>query len=102
MQKEQPVANQLVGQPTPRVEGELKVTGKALFTVDRTLPGMLWGKVLRSPIPYGRIEGIDVSKALQLPGVKAVVTGGDVKGLKIGRRIYDMPMLCQDVVRFIV
>jgi carbon-monoxide dehydrogenase large subunit len=41
-----------------------------------------------------------VSKALQLPGVKAVVTGEDVKGLKIGRRIYDMPILAQDVVRF--
>jgi len=95
------VANQVVGHPTPRVEGEQKVTGKALYTADRTLPGMLWGKVLRSPIAYGRIKRIDVSKAVQLPGVKAVVTGEDVKGLKIGRRIYDMPILAQDVVRFI-
>ena len=95
------MANQVVGNPTPRVDGELKVTGKAMYTVDRTLPGMLWGKVLRSPIAYGRIKSIDVSKALQLPGVKAVVTGEDVKGLKIGRRIYDMPILAQDVVRFI-
>ena len=95
------MANQVVGHPTPRVEGELKVTGKALYTVDRTLPGMLWGKVLRSPIAYGRINRIDVSKAVQLPGVKAVVTGEDVKGLKIGRRIYDMPILAQGVVRFI-
>ena len=64
------MANQVVGNPTPRVEGELKVTGKAMYTVDRTLPGMLWGKVLRSPIAFGRIKNIDVSKALQLPGVK--------------------------------
>ncbi|MFQ5873545.1 MAG: xanthine dehydrogenase family protein molybdopterin-binding subunit [Dehalococcoidia bacterium] len=91
----------IVGKPTPRVEGEQKVTGKAVYAADVTLPGMLWGKILRSPIPYGRIKQIDVSRALQLPGVKAVVTGEDVAGLKIGRRIYDMPILADGVVRFI-
>lgn len=93
--------DQIVGHPTPRVEGEQKVTGKAVYTVDRTLPGMLWGKVLRSSIPYGRIKRIDVTRAMNLPGVKAVVTGQDVAGRKIGRRIYDMPLLAEDVVRFI-
>ena len=92
---------QIVGNPTPRVEGEEKVTGKSVYASDVTLPEMLWGKVLRSPIPYGRIKRIDVSQALQLPGVKAVVTGKDVAGLRIGRRIYDMPILAEDVVRFI-
>lgn len=91
----------VVGNPTPRVEGEQKVTGHALYAVDVTLPGMLWGKVLRSPIPYGRIKNIDPRKALQLPGVKAVVTGQDVTGLKIGRRLVDMPILADGVVRFI-
>ncbi len=91
----------IVGNPTPRVEGEQKVTGKAVYAADVTLPGMLWGGVLRSPIPYGRIRRIDVSRALQLPGVKAVVTGEDVTGLKIGRRVYDMPILADGVVRFI-
>ena len=62
---------------------------------------MLWGKVLRSPIAYGRIKRIDVSDALSLPGVKAVVTGLDVAGVKIGRQIYDMPVLADEVVRFI-
>src|SRR5262249_61838253 len=90
-----------VGRPTPRIEGELKVTGKALYSADLKLPGTLWGKVLRSPIPYGKIRDIDVSKAWQVPGVKAVITGKDVTGLRIGRCIYDTPVLADGVVRFI-
>jgi CO/xanthine dehydrogenase Mo-binding subunit len=92
---------QVVGNPTPRVEGELKVSGKAVYAVDVTLPGMLWGKLLRSPIASGRIKRLDASKALALPGVHAVVTGEDCSGLKIGRRLYDMPILADGVVRFI-
>jgi carbon-monoxide dehydrogenase large subunit len=56
---------------------------------------------LRSPIPYGRIRRIDASKAWQVPGVKAVITGQDVPGLRIGRCIYDTPVLADGVVRFI-
>ena len=92
---------QVVGRPTPRVEGELKVTGKALYSADLNLPDTLWGRCLRSPIPYGRIRRIDTSKALQVPGVKAVITGQDVAGLRIGRCIYDTPVLADGVVRFI-
>jgi carbon-monoxide dehydrogenase large subunit len=92
---------QVIGRPTPRVEGEEKVTGKAVYTVDVALPGMLWGKVLRSPIPYARIKRIDVSEALKVPGVKTVITGEDVTGLKIGRKIYDLPVLADGLVRFI-
>jgi CO/xanthine dehydrogenase Mo-binding subunit len=92
---------QVVGRPTPRVEGELKVTGKALYSADLNLPDTLWGKVLRSPISYGRIKSIDISKAWQVPGVKAVITGQDVAGLRIGRCIYDTPVLADGVVRFI-
>jgi CO/xanthine dehydrogenase Mo-binding subunit len=92
---------QVVGRPTPRVEGELKVTGKALYSADLNLPGTLWGKVLRSPILYGRIKKIDTIKASQVPGVKAVITGEDVTGLRIGRCIYDTPVLADGIVRFI-
>ena len=91
---------QVVGKPTPRVEGQLKVTGKALYSADLTLPDSLWGKCLRSPIPYGRIKRIDTSKAMTVPGVKAVVTGQDVAGLRIGRCIYDTPIVADGVVRF--
>jgi CO/xanthine dehydrogenase Mo-binding subunit len=90
----------VIGRSVPRVESVEKVTGRAVYAVDVSFPNMLWGKVLRSPIAYGRIERIDVTKALALPGVKAVVTGLDVVGVKIGRQIYDMPVLADGVVRF--
>src|ERR1043166_7255914 len=91
----------VVGRPTPRVEGRLKVTGEAIYSADIGLPGTLWGKCLRSPILSGRIKKIDTSKARQVPGVKAVITGEDVPGLRIGRCIYDTPVLADGVVRFI-
>src|SRR5436309_261228 len=92
---------QMVGNPTPRVEGELKANGKAVYAVDVTLPGMLWGKLLRSPIASGKIKRIDTSKASALSGVHAIVTGADCTGLKIGRRLYDMPILADGEIRFI-
>ncbi|HXG53198.1 MAG TPA: xanthine dehydrogenase family protein molybdopterin-binding subunit [candidate division Zixibacteria bacterium] len=95
------MASKIIGNPTPRVEGELKVTGKAIYAVDVTLPGMVWGKLLRSPIASGKIKRIDAGKALALPGVRAVVTGEDCRGLRIGRRLYDMPILADGEVRFI-
>ena len=94
-------SKQVVGNPTPRIEGELKVSGKAVYAADVTLPGMLWGKLVRSPIASGKIKRIDASKALALRGVHAVVTGEDCTGLKIGRRLYDMPILADGEVRFI-
>ena len=92
---------QVVGRPTPRIEGELKVTGRALYSADVKLPDILWGKVLRSPISSGRITKINTEKARQVPGVKAVITGEDVTGLRIGRCIYDNPVLADGLVRFI-
>src|SRR5687767_5353057 len=92
---------QVVGRPTPRVEGESKVTGRALYSADVELPDILWGKVLRSPISYGRIKKIYTDKARQVPGVKAVISGEDVAGLRIGRCIYDNPVLADGLVRFI-
>src|SRR5262245_20153890 len=94
-------AQQVVGNPTPRIEGELKVSGEAKYAVDISLPGMLWAKLLRSPISSGKIKHIDTSKSAALPGVHAVVIGEDCTGLKIGRRLYDMPILADGEVRFI-
>lgn len=91
----------VIGSSVPRVESVEKVTGKAVYAVDISLPNMLFGKVLRSPIAYGRIKRIDVGKALSMKGVKAVATGSDVAGVKIGRQIYDMPVLADGIVRFI-
>jgi carbon-monoxide dehydrogenase large subunit len=89
-----------VGIPSPRVEGEQKVAGAARYAVDVALPGMLWAKVLRSSMAHGRIKRIDTAKAGALPGVKAVLTGADLAGAKIGKKIVDMPLLAEDVVRF--
>jgi CO/xanthine dehydrogenase Mo-binding subunit len=91
----------VIGTPVQRLEGPEKVTGRAIYATDVVLPGMLWAKVLRSPIPYGRIKKINASRAAALSGVCAVATGDDVKGRLIGRKIYDMPILADGVVRFI-
>lgn len=93
--------NQIVGIPTARVEGEEKVSGRASYAADKTLAGLLWVKTLRSPISHGRIKRIDTRKAEGLSGVKAVIIGQDVKGAKIGKKIIDMPILAEDVVRFV-
>src|SRR5258708_18741320 len=63
-----------VGHAAPRIDAIQRVNGTATYTGDVTLPGMLYARVLRSPHPHARIRRIDVSKALALPGVKAVVT----------------------------
>ena len=55
-----------------------KVTGRARYSADIHLPGMLHGKLLRSPHAHARIRSIDCSRAIELPGVKAVVTAADM------------------------
>ncbi|MCH7569346.1 MAG: molybdopterin-dependent oxidoreductase [Deltaproteobacteria bacterium] len=67
-----------VGQSIPRVDGVDKVTGKAKFTGDLVIPGMLFGKILRSPYPHARIASIDASEAEAFPGVSAVLTSADI------------------------
>jgi CO/xanthine dehydrogenase Mo-binding subunit len=90
-----------IGQPTPRVEGQEKVTGALRYTADVTLPGTLWGRVLRSPLPHARIVRIDTTRAQHVPGIHAVLTGADVRGVRYGRRLFDVPVLAEDRVRFI-
>lgn len=74
----------VVGKRLPQIHSKVKATGEAEYTVDITLPGMLHGKILRSPHPHARILNIDTSRAERLPGVKAVITGKDTPGLKYG------------------
>lgn len=73
-----------VGKSVNRKDGPAKATGRAEYTVDVTLPGMLVGKVLRSPHPHARILSIDTGKAEKLSGVKAVVTAADSLKIKHG------------------
>jgi len=90
-----------IGQSITQGEGPDKVTGRSVYAADVSLPGMLWGKAIRSPYPYARIVSIDTSAAEALPGVHAVVTGKDMPDAIIGRRMVDMPVLAQGVVRFV-
>ena len=94
------MARRIVGQATARVDGPAKVTGQSQYSADVDLPGMLRGKILRSPYPHARILSIDTSAAEALPGVHAVITGQDQAYL-IGRAINDLPVLASDEVRFI-
>ena len=64
----------VIGSRPIRPDGIDKVTGRARFGADMTMPGQLYGKVLRSPHPHAMIKSIDVSAAEALPGVKAVIT----------------------------
>jgi putative selenate reductase molybdopterin-binding subunit len=64
----------VVGVATPRIDAVERVTGKATYTGDVTLPGMLYARVLRSPHPHAKVRRIDASRALAVPGVKAVIT----------------------------
>jgi CO/xanthine dehydrogenase Mo-binding subunit len=73
-----------IGTRPIRHDGLDKVTGRAQFGADYSLPGMLWGKVLRSPHAHARIRSIDVSAALALDGVKAVITGRDFPDVASG------------------
>ncbi len=89
----------IVGHSTPRAEFA-KVTGEEKYSVDAMLPGTLWAKTLRSPYPHARIVGIDTSRAESAPGVHAVITRDDVRGILYGRRYRDLSVLAQDRVRF--
>jgi CO/xanthine dehydrogenase Mo-binding subunit len=91
----------MVGSTTSFAQGELKVSGGTIYAADVVLPRMLWVKILRSPIPHGRITRLDTRGAVNLSGVSAVLTGADLGSHRIGKTIIDMPLLADGVVRFI-
>ncbi len=92
----------VIGKPFRKVDARAKCTGQTRFADDIVLPRMLFAKLLRSPVPHALITRIDVSRALELPGVVAVITGSD---LPIPYGILpvseDEHTLCIDKVRFI-
>ena len=93
----------IIGRRQPAVDAASKATGQAQYTVDIQLPGMLWGKILRSKYPHARILNIDTSKAEKLAGIKAVITHKDTLGKKFGfvRNTADQYPLAVDKVRYI-
>ena len=67
-----PTDRRIIGTKVPRLDGPDKSTGRAKYSYDYFQPGMLFGKILRSPYAKARIVSIDVSAAEKMPGVKAV------------------------------
>src|SRR4029453_14333125 len=91
----------VVGKRVQRVEGFDKVTGDSEYVADIYLPGMLVGKVLRSPYPHARIRHIDTSKAEILPGVRAVVTAEDTIKRPWGAFFADQYILSVGKTRYV-
>jgi carbon-monoxide dehydrogenase large subunit len=90
-----------VGESKPRIDAREKVTGTALYADDIQFGNkLLHARIKRSPHPHARIKKIDVSRALALTGVKAVVTGEDFPGY-IGLYLKDRQIFCRDRVRFV-
>ena len=87
----------------PRVDAFDKVTGRAQYTDDLTRPGMLYCAILHSPLAHARIVRIDTSRAAQLKGVKAIITGRDVPDVTFGvsPARYDETILAVDRVRYV-
>ena len=73
-----------IGTRSIRPDGVDKVTGRAKYGADFFLPGMIHGKILRSPLAHGRIKSIDVSQALAVPGVLSAVTAEDMPDVRVG------------------
>ena len=88
-----------IGKSLPRIEGEGKVTGQTKYAADLPFENLLWAKVLRASVPHARIVNIDISRAKALKGVRAVLTGADVKDIYVGTRVKDQPVLAYDKVR---
>ena len=92
-----------IGISIPRIDGVEKVTGAAKFTGDLAIPGMLEAKVLRSSLPYAVIESIDITKALSVPGVVAILSRDDLTDIDpyYGNCLRDRTVVATDKVRFV-
>jgi len=87
----------------PRLDAPDKATGRAIYTEDLNRPGQLYGVILQSPLAHARILNIDVSRAVRLPGVKAVITARDVGLTRYGvsPARYDETLFAHDKVRYV-
>ena len=93
----------IINTRAPRVDAYDKVTGKAKYTDDLTMQGMLYGAILHSPQAHAKVIRVDASKAEKIPGVVAVITAKDTLGITFGvsPARYDEQILAQDKVRYV-
>ena len=90
----------LIGESISRTDGRAKATGEAVYGVDFLPQGTIYGVILRSPVPSGRIAKLDLSPASVMPGVRAVVSAADVPDALAGWVMREQPLFARDVVRF--
>jgi 4-hydroxybenzoyl-CoA reductase alpha subunit len=93
----------VLGTRAHRLDAAAKATGRAVYTDDITLPGMLHGAILHSPVAHARIKSIDTTKARALPGVEAVLTAADVPDVRFGvsPARYDETVLAAEKVLYV-
>ena len=92
-----------LGENFSRVDGPAKLRGWAQFTGDIEMPGMVYAKVLRSSYAHARLLRVDISRAVKLPGVVAILTRDDLKGMNshFGPVVKDQPVVAMDRVRYV-
>lgn len=90
----------VVGRPMGRIEGPEKVSGRTVYSADVKLPGIIWGKCLRSHLPHAKILKVNTDRAKRARGVMAVLTGEDLPPFRVGLSLQDIPVLAQGKVRF--
>lgn len=90
-----------IGKSVSRLDAPAKAAGRVNYTGDLQLPGMLVGRILRSPLPHARIAAIDTSRAGRLRGVRAVLTWADFPERRYGMYVKDQTVLARDRVRYV-
>jgi CO/xanthine dehydrogenase Mo-binding subunit len=93
-------SRRVAGQRLPRLDGIGKVTGKHIYAADFTLPGMLFGKVLRSRRAHALIRKLDISRAAAIPGVRGIITSADIPAVRFGQAVRDTSVFALDRVLF--
>ncbi len=97
------MSESVIGRSVPRLDGPAKVTGRALYTGDLYVPGMIHGVIVRSTVPHARLRAVQTAEAERIPGVIAVLTGADLGGITpyYGHAVKDRPVIAIDKVRYI-
>ena len=90
----------VIGTAVSRTDATAKLTGTAVYTVDYEEPGQLYGRLLRSPVPSGRIVSLDTSAATTMAGVHAIVTAADTPGNLAGWVLREQPLFATEFVRY--